>query len=493
MLLAAVMAFMTGCQEDKDPIALSGLSVSQSYVTLPLAGGSTKITVNSATDWIITGADNAEWLTISDTEGTAGETEVTFSAELSEYGKTVELKINSADQVQYLNVTQGELAAVDATCADVSAGPDKKSYRVTGVVTSINNTTYGNWYLKDDTGEIYIYGTLDQNGAEKNFESLGIEVGDEVTVEGPKQTYKGASQLVNVSVVNIKKWFIQVESVSGDILPAEGGTFEVSLLSKGEGVSVEIPEDAKEWLTIASFEQNAGEVASETTVKFNVGANTSPAERTVDIEFYTINEEKKYYATATFTQQGMLKDVNCKEFNEAGEGDLTYRVRGLVTEILKPQYGSFNFADAFGSVYVYGSKNYADFNIEVGDIVTITSKWNEYDGSPQMKNAIIESVSKVKTATVAEILAAEVDGKQYYKLTGTVQNIANTTYGNFDLVDETGTIYVYGLRTCWNDDKKMFESLGIKEGDKITILGTRAEFKGTPQVGEGVFLSKVTE
>lgn len=174
MLLAAVMTFMTGCQEDKDPIVLGGLSVSQSYVTLPLAGGSTKITVNSATDWIITGADDAEWLTISAIEGTAGKTEVTFSAASSEYGKTVELKINSADKVQYLNVTQGVLAAVNATCADVIAGPDNKSYRVTGVVTSIANTTYGNWYLKDDTGEIYIYGTLDQNGAEKNFESLAL-------------------------------------------------------------------------------------------------------------------------------------------------------------------------------------------------------------------------------------------------------------------------------------------------------------------------------
>lgn len=493
MLLAAVMTFMTGCQDDKDPIALSGLSVSQSYVTLPLAGGSTKITVNSATEWIITGADKAEWLTISATEGHAGETEITFSAALSEYGKTVELKINSADQVQYLNVTQGVLAAVNATCAEIIAGPDNKNYRVTGVVTSITNTLYGNWLLKDDTGEITIYGTLDQNGAEKNFESLGIEVGDEVTVEGPKLTYGTTVELVNVNVVKINKWFIQVDSVANDVLPADGGIFEAYLLSKGEGVSVEIPEADKEWLSIASIEQNAGKVASEVTVKFNVGANTSAEERVADIEFYTINKGKKYYATAQLTQQGMLKDATTEEFNNAGASDLTYRVSGLVTEILKPQYGSFNFADAFGEIYVYGSKNFANFHIEVGDIVTITSKYNEFNGSPQMKDAIIESVCNVKTVTVEEFLAAKVDNNQYYKLTGTVQNIKNTTYGNFDLVDESGTIYVYGLLTGWNGLSKQFASLNLKEGDKITILGTRADFNGTAQVGNGAFLSTMTE
>lgn len=54
-------------------------------------------------------------------------------------------------------------------------------------MTAIANTTYGNFYLEDKTGKIYIYGTLDKNGNEKNFSSLGIDVGDEVTVSGLRQ------------------------------------------------------------------------------------------------------------------------------------------------------------------------------------------------------------------------------------------------------------------------------------------------------------------
>lgn len=86
--------------------------------------------------------------------------------------------------MQHLNVVQGEVSITNATCAEVIAGPDNKTYQVTGTVTAIANTTYGNLYLNDGTGEIYIYGTLDASGAEKNFLSLGIEVGDEITVSG---------------------------------------------------------------------------------------------------------------------------------------------------------------------------------------------------------------------------------------------------------------------------------------------------------------------
>lgn len=92
-----------------------------------------------------------------------------------------------------------------ATCAEVLAGADGTIYRVTGKCVEIANMTYGNWYLEDATGKVYIYGTLDAEGNTKNFASLGIEVGDEITVEGPRKTYKETVELVDVKVIEIKK------------------------------------------------------------------------------------------------------------------------------------------------------------------------------------------------------------------------------------------------------------------------------------------------
>lgn len=87
-------------------------------------------------------------------------------------------------------------------------------------------------------------------------------------------------------------------------------------------------------------------------------------------------------------------------------------------------------------------------------------------------------------ATVAEFLAAPVSSTQYYILTGTMSNIVNTTFGNFTLTDETGSVYVYGLtKEQLESNDKSFSSLGLKEGDIVTICGTRDEYNGNAQVG----------
>ena len=143
-----------------------------------------------------------------------GRLSITFSADATLDGRTAELQLVCGGKTQHINVIQGLSTVSDATCAEVIAGPDSKTYRVTGTVTSIANTTYGNWYLNDGTGEVYIYGTLDAKGQTKNFLSLGLEVGDVVTVEGPKTTYNGTVELVDVTVVSIKKSLIKVDSLS---------------------------------------------------------------------------------------------------------------------------------------------------------------------------------------------------------------------------------------------------------------------------------------
>ena len=86
--------------------------------------------------------------------------------------------------------------------------------------------------------------------------------------------------------------------------------------------------------------------------------------------------------------------------------------------------------------------------------------------------------------TVEEFLAKPVDAGVYYRLTGTITDLYNTAYGNFTLVDETGSVLVYGLtaeKVSSNDQS--FSTLGLKEGDIVTLEGTRDEHEGEAQVG----------
>ena len=85
--------------------------------------------------------------------------------------------------------------------------------------------------------------------------------------------------------------------------------------------------------------------------------------------------------------------------------------------------------------------------------------------------------------TVAEFLALEVSTTEY-QLTGVIEGTYNTTYGNFYLNDGTGKVLVYGLTaTPQTSNDKSFASLGLRDGDTLTLIGQRADYNGTAQVG----------
>ena len=92
-----------------------------------------------------------------------------------------------------------------------------------------------------------------------------------------------------------------------------------------------------------------------------------------------------------------------------------------------------------------------------------------------------EPVVEPTYTTVAEFLAASVDANVEYTLKGTITAVANTTFGNFDLTDETGTVYIYGLNSPDGATNKYWATSGAKLGDDIIIKTVRAEFNGSAQ------------
>lgn len=91
--------------------------------------------------------------------------------------------------------------------------------------------------------------------------------------------------------------------------------------------------------------------------------------------------------------------------------------------------------------------------------------------------------------TVEDFLDEEVSASKWYQIEGTISNIANTKYGNFDLEDDTGTIYVYGLLTEKGGDEGKFSTLGLKEGDVLTLIGQRGVHNDSPQVVNAYYVS----
>lgn len=497
-LFIAIVALMTSCAEEDAVTLLDEIKVSSSYVSIPEGGGSATITVTAKDSWtaekVTTEKDKVEWLTISSATGSAGETTLTFTAPSAIDGRTAEVLLSSAGKIQRINIIQGLATISEVTVAEANAGPDGKTFRVTGVCTSILNTEYGNWYLEDETGSLYIYGTLDAKGNTRNFLSLGIEVGDEVTIEGPKSTYNGSPQFVNVTVVSIKKSEIKVDSVENEVLPIEGGEFTAFLTCKGEGVSVDIPEDAKSWLSISSVE-SAG---TNVVVKFKAEANTG-GDRGITLVFRTTKESREYTTETTLTQKGAIVKASIAEFNAAAVGDTQYRLTGVIISIAHATYGNVYLRDFSGETYVYGIQDFQEKDLKVGDIITIVGKRAEYKGTPQVAGAVLESVIPVTAATIAEVLAKPDSSTDYFMITGEITSIANDVYGNLYLKEGDSEIYVYGCYPGYGATgdfrKGLIADKGIKVGDELTVIGTKTTYTNsttgisTIQLANGIYFS----
>lgn len=493
--LVAALFLAAGCESNTLNV-LEEVQVSSSYVAINVNGGSLSITVSAVSSWSI--ADIPDWLTVSPASGSAGETQVTFSAASTLDGRTAEVHLNCGGKTQNINVIQGLAVVSPATCAEVIAGPDGKTYRVTGVVEDIYNTQYGNWYLNDGTGRITIYGTLDAQGKTKNFLSLGIENGDEVTVEGPKTTYNGSTiELVDVTVININKSLIKVENILVDhdttnVVPIDGGQVVADLTCKGNGVTVNVPESAQSWLSIMGVTTSSGKAKVTFLAQPNEGGD-----RETTLEFKTNDGKKDYTAQAVIKQTGAIIDASVAEFNAAPVSSTVYRISAMVTKIAKADYGNFYIKDWSGETYVYGlgaQGFFATTGIEVGDIVTIRGTRGVYGTTIEMLNAEFESLTKVHEISISNFLTKPDDKSTWYRLTGKITKIDNPTYGNLYIADEDGNeVYVYGCYPGYGasgDNRKNFlAAAGIEEGDILTIAGYKDTYNGKVELCGGAYVS----
>ena len=479
LTLAAIAATAVSCVKD-ELAQLDEVQVSQSYIALPTEGGSIDVTVTATDSWEITNIP--EWLTVAPASGVAGKTVVTFSAEATSATNESVLKLLCSGKTQLLTVLQmaEKIELPISTCKEVNAAEDGPTFKIKGTITAIENTTYGNMYVTDETGSVYIYGTL-YEGAEKQFSKYGVEVGDIVVVEGPRGSYKGTPQLVNATILAIEKSLIKVESVDPETaeLPIEGGILTVTLTAKGDGVSVVIPDECKSWISVSGIN------VSGTTAIISLAIAENPlGDRSAELSFQTTKGGKTYTAVTSFSQKGAIIEATAAEINAAVDGDTQYRITGYVSKVANTKYGNLYIKDYSGEVFVYGTNDFATSGIEEGDIITVVGpKTTSPSSAPQMKNVTLEKRIDVQDIDLAGFKALEDNKEAWYRISGTVAESTepNTkldleTYGNLALTDGTNEVYVYGVVPGWGGASKLFGTLGVKLGDKLTIVCHKASF-----------------
>lgn len=114
---------------------------------------------------------------------------------------------------------------------------------------------------------------------------------------------------------------------------------------------------------------------------------------------------------------------------------------------------------------------------------TLTVKAGEKSAQVSIKQGGKPVVSRM---TVQEFRNKKVDETTWYELSGEIAAIIDDAFGNFYLFDETGYVYVYGLcktQRPKSGNDQTFAELGLKPGDKVTMMTLRSEHHGTVEAG----------
>ncbi|MBQ3248852.1 MAG: hypothetical protein IJB03_04240 [Alistipes sp.] len=134
--------------------------------------------------------------------------EITIEGKRSSHNGTAQ--VSDGVYVSHDNYDEPIVAAKEVTVAEFLAAEESNStmYQLTGVITRMyrennsNDTLYGNFYLKDATGEVLIYGLMDGDG-NKYWETSGAKIGDTITVQTIRASYSGSPQGKNATFIEL--------------------------------------------------------------------------------------------------------------------------------------------------------------------------------------------------------------------------------------------------------------------------------------------------
>lgn len=479
----AAAALLVGCTVEEPVSKLVGLEVSEDYVSVAAESQtSATITVTADGSWTASVKDG-DWLSISPANGSAGQTTMTISARDASAARKAAVYIVMGDKTKIVTVSQLAPQGVDvepSTCAEVYAG-ENITYRVTGTVTTIANTSYGNWYLNDGTVEgdgLYIYGTFNSKGqypkdADGGWASFGIEVGDKVTVEGPKSVYQGTVELVDASIIKIEKSLIDANLTTATVAPG-AGTDTLVVSSKVQPVLVSVDAD---WIKVS-------DLTSDGNYLLEYEENVRTADRTATITIKAPGAVK----AVTIKQEGVpATGMTVTEIIAAADDDMVQTLPSTVVVALTTRGAVVS--DGQNALYAYGNSAAA---LKLGDGVRIAGRKTTYNGVPEITdisdvfvdsegNAVEYPTATDITANAADYTASEAE---YIKLSGTLAvsgNYYNMTLDGLDPETKMGSIVypVDALNAKSFDGKKItvtgyFNGLSSK-GRYINIIATKID------------------
>ena len=518
-VLASGALLFAGCTKEYEVTTLDVIQLSKTFISVPEDGTPVTVELTASVDWSfdklfeheIEGQyedhevakemkETPEWLKVSNLSGGAGTTKLTFTADASKVGREAKLVISAGGKKQNLTVRQGEIQASKATCAEVIKAADGQSFTVTGTCTSIANTTYGNWYLNDGTGEIYIYGTVNDSG-QNAWDTFNIEVGDEVTVSGSKVTYGSTVEFVDAKFISVKKSLLQVPENgvtdflvdrSGYRINSEGTVIDANpvneivaeFIVKGNGILFDIPSDMQSWAQVTDIkvvapEEEDSEDPDTTKVTMKIASTDGTVARSGVIKFRSADGKDESSVEISVTQvPDMISMADAMDKIDPADAKKETYVKTSATIAATCRNG-FLLYDGSEYLLVYADGfEYDSYKDMVGHKATVAGLVCQNNDGPQIKDVDILAIDKAEGTYTDPTESEKLDAAKINELAAqTGKGVLDIKYftATGRLIDPYHNLVVDGTDTAlafYGNDSKVFDlDRYCEKGDPVTVKG----------------------
>ena len=268
--------------------------------------GMTEVTAAKGSDFDLAVSSNmvtwtlssdVSWLTF---DPATGDKSTTVKVSVAEDGEGTEGVITlAAEGLESVTCKVTRTDIKDVTIAEFLEAPvGDKPYRIVAKIESIVNDQYGNLYAEDATGRVYVYGLTATKQAknDKSFPTLGLRVGDIITIVGTRGQYVDAKVEDQKEQVS-NAYFIS--SVAGGDVPAP----EKNLTVENAAVEVEATATSATFTVKSNVEWTVAKVEGDWITKFTESGSN---DGTITVEF-AANEGA--LRTAKFEVAGADKKV----------------------------------------------------------------------------------------------------------------------------------------------------------------------------------------
>ena len=347
---------------------------------------------------------------------------------------------------------------------------------VTGLVTLYS----GNFYLTPVTADAF-----------SNF--VAPQLTDQQIVDGAKDA---------LSIVDVIK-------EAGDVtLPAAGTGIYADATITWALAETTLATLEGNTLKVAELPAEEGTITLTATIAKG-DATAATKEFTVTIKSSIIDWKD---ATFAVTEAGKLDGASKETSTEE------YYFYGIVGTEPTADYCNFDLTDGTNSILVYGlyamdgenrygtNREIAEIPFSQGDLICLRGNLQNYNGTLEIKNAVLvetpaqgTAIANPYTAKEAVEEAGKLDGasketstEEYY-FYGTVGTEPTADYCNFDLTDGTNSILVYGLYAVDGENRygtsRDIAEIPFKQGDVIYMRGYLQNYNGTLEIKNAVLIS----